>query len=65
MIRLYLIAILSALIANSAYAQKPSVDTLHTGLKKATSFTFGNDAFYIVETGAHRVIKLGIDGKLI
>ncbi|HAW81792.1 MAG TPA: hypothetical protein DCX27_20055, partial [Balneola sp.] len=65
MIRLCLIATLSVLIANSAFAQQTSVDTLYTGLKKATSFTFGNDAIYIVEAGAHRVLKLGMDGKLI
>ncbi|MEP0006497.1 MAG: hypothetical protein ABJ387_04050 [Balneola sp.] len=65
MSRLCLIAIFSVLIANSAFAQQPSVDTLYTGLKKATSFTFGNDAIYIVEAGAHRVLKLGFDGKLI
>lgn len=65
MIRLYLIAILSVLIANSAYTQQNSVDTLYTGLNKAISFTFGNDAIYIVEAGAHRVLKLGFDGKLI
>lgn len=65
MIRLCLIAIISVLIANSAFAQQTSVDTLYTGLNKATSFTFGNDAIYIVEAGAHRVLKLGFDGKLI
>ena len=65
MSRWYLIAILSLLIANSAYAQQNSVDTLYSGLNKATSFTFGNDAIYIVEAGAHRVLKLGIDGNLI
>lgn len=65
MIRLCLIATLSVLIANSAFAQQTSVDTLYSGLKKATSFTFGNDAIYIVEAGAHRVLKLGMDGKLI
>lgn len=65
MIRLCLIATLSVLIANSAFAQQTSVDTLYTGLKKATSFTVGNDAIYIVEAGAHRVLKLGFDGKLI
>jgi len=65
MIRLCLIATLSVLIANSAFAQQPSVDTLYSGLKKATSFTVGNDAIYIVEAGAHRVLKLGFDGKLI
>jgi hypothetical protein len=63
--RLCLIATLSVLIANSAFAQQTSVDTLYIGLKKATSFTVGNDAIYIVEAGAHRVLKLGIDGKLI
>ncbi len=65
MIRLCLIATLSVLIANSAFAQQTSVDTLYSGLKKATSFTVGNDAIYIVEAGAHRVLKLGFDGKLI
>lgn len=65
MIRLFLIATLSVLIANSAFAQQTSVDTLYSGLKKATSFTVGNDAIYIVEAGAHRVLKLGFDGKLI
>jgi len=65
MIRLALIAIFSVLIANSTYAQQASVDTLYTGLKKATSFLIANEAIYIVEQGNHRILKLNLDGKLI
>jgi ribosomal protein L35AE/L33A len=65
MIRLALIAIFSVLIANSIFAQQTSVDTLYTGLKKATSFLIANEAIYVVEQGNHRILKLSLDGKLI
>lgn len=56
---------LTLLFVSKIDAQPLKLDTLYSDLNKATSFTFGNDAIYIVESGAHRVIKLGIDGNLI
>ncbi len=56
---------LTLLFVSTVDAQPLKLDTLYSDLNKATSFTFGNDAIYIVESGAHRVIKLETDGKLI
>ena len=57
------IVIFSALFSLQLAAQK--VDTLYSGLKKASSFIVLNETIYVVESGNHRVLKLDLDGKLI
>lgn len=63
--RLMLIAFFSVNFVGLVSAQKSIVDTLYTGLNKASSFIVANEAIYIVEQGNHRVLKLDLDGKLV
>lgn len=64
MIRIVIIAI-SFFTFSKLHAQDFVADTLYAGLNKASSFTVTNNAVYIVESGAHRVIKISPSGKLI
>ncbi len=63
--QLALISIIITFLTIPASAQKTRIDTLYTGLNKATSFSVANDAIYIVESGAHRITKTDLNGKII
>lgn len=65
MSRIAFITIAFLLIVTESFAQSIKVDTLYTGFNKASALTVTNNAIYVVESGAHRVLKLSLQGNLI
>ncbi len=64
--RLSGIAIFLFLITlSSSIAQQVSSEIIISGLSKASSFTIANEAFYIVESGTHQVIKTDLNGQVL
>lgn len=65
MIRAILIAIAFLFIVTESFAQSNTLDTLHSDFNKALAIAVTNNAVYVVESGAHRIVKLSLDGDLI
>lgn len=63
--RLFAILLLLSCFSFTSYAWQIKQDTLVANLKGATDFLQANNAFYIVESEAHRVIKIDDFGNIL
>ncbi len=60
-----IISVLFCFFSVSTFSQNIKIDTLYTGLNKASSLAVTGQAIFIVESGAHRVLKLDLNGNFL